>query len=220
VIPASFACQRHPAETKPVSCTRCGDFVCAACRAEAGGTCLACRDRPEPVPPRRTFALWAAAALSALSGLFFLGLAGLAMLVNGGSPELALTGIVGVVYLAIAVGLVRLSPRAYSWAIGTNGMNAVLAGLAFAQGAAGIAKFLLAFRLVLHVLSLLFTRLAKPALTEPSLLARRRLAQTRTRSRPTDAIVGAPESASATSSSEASRESTRDTPPSPPAASP
>ncbi len=161
-------CVRHPDQYARFSCTRCGDFACARCMDLAGELCAACRSLPPPPPPSRGIALYLAIFFALLSGLFLLGLSLLAYGLSrapgaGTTGLLGWNSIIGCIYFWIAFGLWRRTRKGYSWSIGTQGLNALLAAfrLFTTPGNSTVVTAIIGFQLAVHALGWIATRAAK-----------------------------------------------------------
>jgi hypothetical protein len=150
-------------------CPRCGDFICPRCATYRPGICDTCVERATPNPSTfgTRFALGVAIVCSALSGLELIGLLALVASFNKADPASTWNGVVGVIYLFIAVGLWRRSPKAYSWAITTHGLNAALNTFYLLDHkgggpGAGIYYVIMGSRFALAGVGFLSTRLSKP----------------------------------------------------------
>ncbi len=168
-------CSRHPGEPAKALCGRCGDFLCARCKAEspAPGLCPECAARAAAAPPPAasapTFALIAAVLCALLSGGFLLATSGLYVFLAKTGPNLIVgwNSIMGVIYFGIAYGLAVRAPWGYGWSLGTQRLNALFGGFYLAQhlskpGTASIIVVFSAVSLAFHLGGWVATWLARP----------------------------------------------------------
>lgn len=126
-------CARHPDQPAKGLCGRCGDFLCAACKAESpAGVCPACATRVVEAPPPApsglaTIGLVVAILCALLSGGFLLSLSGLSLaLSKATNPMTVWNGAIGFIYFVIAFGLLTRKPWGYTWSLGTQRLNSFL----------------------------------------------------------------------------------------------
>lgn len=171
------SCSRHPEEPAKALCGRCGDFLCAKCKAESRtGLCPACGARPGPAPSSQsstTLALIVAVLCALLSGGFLLATSALYIGLAGATTWVPFwNGAMGLTYFGIAYGLVQRSATGYSWSIGTQRLNAALGvynifTLLSKPSPSTLLVALSGVSLALHIVGWFSTWLARDHFTKP-----------------------------------------------------
>jgi hypothetical protein len=172
------SCSRHPEEPAKSLCGRCGDFLCAKCKSESPtGLCPPCAARaPAPAVGSGTTAALVAAILCALlSGGFLLATSALFFAFAKGtvSPLAAWNAAMGVLYFAIAYGLIMRTSWGYSWSLGTQRLNALIGGYymlqRFSHSESRLILVLTGLSLGFHLGGWFATSLARRHFVEPRL---------------------------------------------------
>ena len=161
-------CAKHPGAKATGLCRVCGDFMCPECSGISPGVCDPCEVKNQKRgTPFTKLALGVAILFAFLSGLELLGLLVLVSSVGAASGTAMWNGGIGVLYIVVAIGLWRRSAQAYSWSVGTQGLNTLLNGFylfdAFQHGPKNwIVLLIIGSRFFFSAGGFLATRLAKP----------------------------------------------------------